>query len=208
MQNNFLEGIVAKQRRNSILKELFRKTIHICSAFVPLLLRYFYWPVMILLVLAALGYTLCEILRLHNYTIPVISKITEIAARKRDENKFVLGPITLVIGILLAAFFLPLEYATVGIFALSFGDGCASLVGKLIGRITIPGAHGKTVAGSLACFFAVFIATFCCCGNCFVSLIIGTCAMLIEVLPLADADNVIIPISIGFIYKILCSILL
>ena len=66
MQNNILEGIVVNQRKNSILKELFRKTIHICSAFVPLLLHYFYWPVMILLVLAAAGYTLCEFLRLHN----------------------------------------------------------------------------------------------------------------------------------------------
>ncbi|MCI5607211.1 MAG: SEC59/DGK1/VTE5 family protein [Treponema sp.] len=206
MQNNILEGIVVNQRKNSILKELFRKTIHICSAFVPLLLHYFYWPVMILLVLAAAGYTLCEFLRLHNYSIPLISKITEIAARKRDENKFVLGPVTLVLGILLAAFLLPLEYATVGIFALSFGDGCASLVGKIIGKITIPGARGKTVAGSLACFFAVFLAAFCYSGNCLISLIIGVSAMVIEVLPLADADNLIIPISIGFIYKLLCGL--
>lgn len=200
MDNNISYGIVARQRLNSLLKELFRKTIHICSSFVPLFLGLFYWPVIGLLVFALFAYSLCEILRLKGHTIPVVSKITEVAARKRDENKFVLGPVTLVIGILIAALSLPLDCARIGIFALAFGDGLASLVGKVIGRVTIPGAKGKTVAGSLACFFAVFIATFACCKNTFVSLIIAVSAMFIEVLPLADLDNVIIPISIGTIF--------
>ncbi len=192
-------GILARQRLNAILKELFRKSIHICSSFVPLFLGLAYWPVMALLVLAVIVYSISEVLRAHNIELPVISKVTEIAARKRDENRFVLGPVTLVCGILLAAFFLPLEYARIGIFALSFGDGLASLSGKLIGKITIPGAHGKTVAGSLTCFLAVFISTFCCTGDTFISLVIASCAMFIEVLPLSDFDNLIIPISIGFI---------
>ena len=198
-RNSTFYGILARQRLNAILKELFRKSIHICSSFVPLFLGLAYWPVMALLVLAVIVYSISEILRAHNIELPVISKVTEIAARKRDENRFVLGPVTLVLGILLAAFFLPLEYARIGIFALSFGDGLASLSGKLIGKITIPGAHGKTVAGSLTCFLAVFISTFCCTGDCFISLVIASCAMFIEVLPLSDFDNLIIPISIGFI---------
>ena len=200
MENTVTNGIIARQRLNSLLKELFRKSIHICSSFVPLFLKLAYWPVIGLLIFAVTGYSICEILRLKGYTIPLISKITEIAARKRDENKFVLGPVTLVIGILIAALFLPWECARIGIFALSFGDGLASLVGKMIGKVTIPGAKGKTVAGSLACFLAVYVATFCCCRNCFVSLVIALCAMVIEVLPLADMDNILIPISIGTIF--------
>ena len=200
MQKNPVYGIIERQRRNAILKELFRKSIHICSSFVPLFLSFAYWPVICLLVLAALLYTVSEILRARNINIPFISKVTEIAARKRDENRFVLGPVTLVCGILAAALLLPLDCARVGIFALSFGDGLASLMGKLFGKIPIPGAHGKTVAGSLTCFFAVFISTFCCCQNCFISLIVATGAMVIEVLPLADFDNLIIPPAIGAIY--------
>lgn len=203
MQNSLFNGILARQRLNSILKELFRKSIHICSSLVPLLLGFAYWPVIILLIIALVLYSVSEILRLNNINIPIIAKITEIAARKRDENRFVLGPVTLVIGILIAALMLPLEFARVGIFALAFGDGLASLVGKLFGKITIPGAHGKTVAGSFACFLAVYIAAFCCTGLCFISLILATCAMFIEMLPLADFDNVIIPISIGSIYLFL-----
>ena len=201
MQTKVISGIVARQRLNSIIKELFRKIIHICSSFVPLLLKLAYVPTLILLSVALLSYSLCEILRLKGINIPIISRITEIAARKRDENKFVLGPVTLVIGILVTAIVFPLDFAKVGIYALAFGDGLASLVGRLFGKITIPGAHGKTVAGSLACFMAVFIATYVVCGNCLISLIIGTAAMLIEVLPLADFDNILIPILISGIYS-------
>lgn len=197
---NFIYGIVERQRLNAIFKELFRKSIHICSSFIPLFLKFAYWPVIGLLVLALAVYTVSETLRSKNIEIPLISKVTEIAARKRDENRFVLGPVTLVCGILLAALLLPLDCARVGIFALSFGDGLASLMGKLIGKITIPGAHGKTAAGSLTCFAAVFVSTFCCCGNCFVALCIGLAAMFIEVLPLSDFDNLIIPPAIGFLY--------
>lgn len=202
-QRNILYGIVERQRLNAIFKELFRKSIHICSSFVPFFLGLAYWPVIILLVLAVIVYTVSEVLRSHNINIPLVSKITEIAARKRDENRFVLGPVTLVCGILTAALLLPLDCARVGIFALAFGDGLASLMGKLIGKITIPGAHGKTVAGSLTCFTAVFISTFCCSGNCLHSLIIAMAAMFIEMLPISDFDNLIIPPAVGALFMMM-----
>lgn len=203
-QRNTVYGIIERQRLNAIFKELFRKSIHICSSFVPLFLRLAYWPVIVLLILAAAVYIVCELLRSKNIEIPLISRITEIAARKRDENHFVLGPVTLVCGILLAALFLPLDCARVGIFSLAFGDGLASLMGKLFGKIAIPGAQGKTAAGSLTCFFAVFVSTFFCSGNCFISLVVALCAMLIEVLPLSDYDNLIIPAATGSLYMLLC----
>ena len=202
-QRNPIYGIVARQRLNALLKELFRKSIHICSSFVPFFLGLAYWPVIGLLVLAVIVYSISEILRARGINIPLISKVTEIAARKSDENRFVLGPVTLVCGILMAALLLPLDCARVGIFALAFGDGLASLMGKLFGKITIPGAHGKTAAGSLTCFFAVFVSTFCCSGNCLLSLIIALCAMFIEILPLSDFDNLIIPPVIGYIFSVL-----
>ena len=156
-------------------------------------------PVIILLFAALILYSLSEVLRLKGIQVPLISKVTETAARKRDENKFVLGPVTLVCGILCAVLIFPLENATLGIFALAFGDGFASLTGKLIGKVPVPGAHGKTVAGSLACFFAVFISTFFVTQNCTVSFTLAFFAMLIEVLPLADFDNILIPVIISAI---------
>ena len=202
-QKNIVYGIIERQRLNAIFKELFRKSIHICSSFIPLLLKFAYWPVIALLIAAVIIYTISELLRARGINIPLISKVTEIAARKRDENHFVLGPVTLVCGILLAALLLPLDYARVGIFALAFGDGLASLIGKLFGKITIPGAHGKTAAGSLTCFFAVLVSTYCCCQNTLISLYVALCAMFIEILPLSDFDNIIIPPVIGVLYFIM-----
>lgn len=196
-------GIILKQKAQSLYKEIFRKSIHLCAAFIPLLLSLFYWPTILLLICALILYCISESFRLKGIFFPIISKITEIAARKRDENKFVLGPVTLVMGILIAALFLPQEAATVGIFALSFGDGTASLVGKLIGRIIIPCSGGKTCAGSLTCFVAVYISCFCVCNNAFTSLVVALVAMIIEVLPLKDFDNIIIPFFVGMIYTII-----
>jgi hypothetical protein len=77
------------------LKEVFRKTIHICGALVPLLLHIAYIPVLVALG-AVLGfYCIAEALRYKGIEIPLISAVTAGAARKGDENHYVLGPVTL-----------------------------------------------------------------------------------------------------------------
>ncbi len=197
IQKSFQTGIFQTQWKNSILKELFRKTIHLCSAFVPLLLKYYYWQTIILLFAALIFYSISEILRLKGKSIPLVSKITEVAARKRDENKFVLGPVTLVIGIICASLLWAPDKAAMGIFALAFGDGLASLFGKLFGRVHIPFTQGKTACGSLTCFFAVYVSSFAVCRSALVSLIIALTAMLVEVIPMKDLDNVVIPVLVG-----------
>lgn len=195
--NDFQKGILIKQYRISIFKEVFRKSIHLCSAFVPTLLALAYKPVIALLFAALFFYSFTEFVRLKGINVPVVSKITSIAARKRDENKFVLGPVTLVAGIISAALLWNPDSARIGIYALAFGDGLASLVGKLFGRIYIPFTKGKTAAGSLACFFAVFISSFCVGGNAVVSFILAFVAMIVEVIPMTDFDNIVIPVVIG-----------
>lgn len=187
----------------TILKEVFRKSIHICSSFVPLFLRWNYWfTVYGLLIIVALYY-FTELARLEGHPVPVISFITKTASRKRDECKFVLGPVTLVLGIVFAALVLPLSSAKVGIFALAFGDGLASLFGKLFGKREIPHTGGKTFAGSITCFAAVFISTFVVSKNIFTSIVVAVCAMLIEAFPLGDWDNMIIPAFTGLIYHLM-----
>lgn len=194
------------KNKRVILKEIFRKSIHLCSAFIPFLLRLAYWPVIIGFMIIVILYYFCELLRLENHPVPLISLITNTAARERDEGKIVLGPITLVFGILFDALVLPLEYAEIGIYALSFGDGLASLIGKLFGKHKIPKMEGKTFEGSFACFFAVFISTFVVTKRLGVSFLVALLAMLIEVLPLADFDNMLIPISISAFYMFITQI--
>ena len=195
--SNFNTGIAFKQYRIGIFKEVFRKSIHLCSALVPTFLAFSYWPVMSLLCIVLLGYCTSEFVRLKGIEVPVVSKVTAIAARKRDENKFVLGPVTLVIGIICASLLWKQEAARIGVYALAFGDGFASLIGKLIGRVHIPFTNGKTAAGSLACFFAVFLSSFAVCHNCAIALLLAVIATVVEVVPMTDFDNIVIPILIG-----------
>lgn len=202
-KDNQFHGIEVQQRRNDILKEIFRKSIHLCSAFIPLFLHFLYWPVMIALSVVLLIYCISEFLRLKGIDIPIISTVTNVAARKRDENKFVLGPVTLTVGILLTAFLWKEIPYTVGILALAFGDGLASLSGKLFGRTVIPFTRGKTVVGSLTCFFAIFISCFCVTKNALLALIIAFLGMFIELLPIKDFDNLMIPIILGGVTQIL-----
>ena len=187
----------------TLLKELFRKSIHICSSVVPWLLAAYYWYTVWGLLIIVCLYYFCEIARLEGHPVVLISLITETASRKRDEYKFVLGPVTLVLGIVFAALVLPLSCARIGIYALAFGDGLASLAGKMFGRIKIPFTGGKTLEGSLTCFTAVFISTFAVTHLAVVSLIVALVAMVIEVLPLGDWDNMIIPVCTGGTYWLL-----
>ena len=187
----------------TILKEVFRKSIHICSSIVPCLFAAYYWYTVYGLLIIVSLYYFCELARLEGHPVPLVSLITETASRQRDECKFVLGPVTLVLGIVFAALVLPLPCAKIGIFALAFGDGLASLAGKLFGRIKIPHTGGKTLEGSLTCFTAVFISSFIISKNLFVSFLVALLAMIIEVFPLGDWDNMIIPAATGGLYWLL-----
>ena len=188
-----------------LLKEFFRKSIHICAAFIPLLAKLDTFVVCVLLMLAIAAYSVCEILRLRGVRVPIVSAVTAYAARERDSGRFVLGPVTLATGILLALLLFPLRYATAGILALAFGDGTASIAGKLFGRHALPGAIGKTLEGSLACFSFVFVASLAVTRNFFHALFLALAAAVFEALPLKDFDNLIIPLLIAFLAAILDS---
>lgn len=206
MCNNLAEktsGIQLRQYVNDIAKELFRKSIHLCTVFIPLLLARVYYPVIISLSLVVVLYTITEILRIKGHYVPIISVITQTAARKRDENKFVLGPVTLAVGVIITALcFDPLP-ASIGITALALGDGLASLAGKMCGKVAIPFTKGKTAAGSVTCFTAIFVATFFITQNSEISLVIACAGMIIEVMPLKDFDNLLIPVLLAALYQFL-----
>ncbi len=190
-------GIDVKKKLTSLQKEFFRKTIHICTAFVPIFLHFARIPVIVILCIMGVLYTIAELFRLNGVEIPLVSDITAAAARKRDENKFVLGPITLVCGIILSAVLWTEMSARVGILALAFGDGLASLAGKTFGRVRIPFTQGKTAAGSLTCFAAIFCSAFFVMHNTLIALVVACAGAFVEVLPLKDFDNLLIPVMLG-----------
>jgi dolichol kinase len=186
-----------------LLKEFFRKSIHICASFVPLFAAWnLPYTVMALSSVVAL-YIISEYLRISGISIPVISRVTAYAARRRDEGRFILGPVTLTLGIVITLMIFPQEAARVGICALAFGDGIASLAGKLFGRIKIPYTCGKTLEGSLACFIAVYASSLAIVRDPLSALLLAFVAMCIEMIPLKDYDNVLIPIAIAAVAYLL-----
>lgn len=206
-----LLGVTSGQFFTTISKEirteLFRKTIHMMVGLVPIFAAINLGFTMAMLGALTMVYTYAEVQRLNGNAVPIIGKITMSAARERDAGKIVLGPITLAIGCMLALLMYPNPAATIGIFALAFGDGLSSLVGKIFGSIKIPFTGGKSLEGSLACFIAVFAVCFNITRLSNESFVIASWATLLEALPTKDMDNIIIPVGTGMAASIMLNLM-
>jgi dolichol kinase len=181
--------------------ECIRKGIHFLIALSPVMAVMSRPVTIAILIAGTLLYTWFEVLRLSGVKIPLVSSLTSIASRSRDKGHFVLGPVTLGVGALLALLLFPPPAASIAIYALAFGDGFASLVGKFFGVHRPSIMLGKSIEGSTACFIAVFIAALRVSGSMYAALASAITATLVEVLPLEDFDNIALPMAVGFIVQ-------
>lgn len=203
-----MEQIFLIQRRPAISgelrTELIRKSVHILVATVPaLVLVIGTSATLVLLAAGTLVYTAAEAGRRNGHATPIITWITELSSRSRDLDRFVLGPITLGIGAMLALLLYPHPAASIAIYALAFGDGLASVVGKLFGRLELPFTGGKTLEGSLACTAAVAFSVFLIIPSLFTALIVAVAAAVLEALPTRDADNLVLPVGVGLMVTLI-----
>jgi phytol kinase len=173
--------------------ELLRKSIHLLIALVPSLASWNFGFTVALLGSGIIIYSYCELMRLNGYDIAVISKVTALAARKRDAGRFVYGPVTLGLGAMMALVLYPEPAAAIAIYALAFGDGLSSLVGRAFGTLRLPLTGGKSLEGSLTCFVAVSSSTYAISGNTAGSLAVAYVATMAEALPTKDLDNILLP---------------
>jgi dolichol kinase len=190
--------IGSRQELGDVKAEIIRKSIHFLIALSPLMASLSRSFTVFFLLAGTLFYAYMETLRFSGVTVPFISSLTAAASRSRDKGRFVLGPVTLGLGALLALLLYPSPAASIAIYALAFGDGFASLIGKLFGRTRPSFLYGKSLEGSLACFTAVFIAAWQVSHSFHISLAAALTAALAEALPLDDLDNLVIPIAVGF----------
>lgn len=188
---------IARPWSAEIRTEIVRKSLHLLIGLVPTLARWNFGVTMALLAGGILLYSYSELLRIHGYEVAFISKLTAIASRRRDAGRFVYGPVTLGIGAMLALVLYPEPAASIAIYALAFGDGLSSLVGKAFGTIKIPFTGGKSLEGSLTCFVAVLCSAYAVTGDSPRSAIIAVIATLTEALPSKDADNILLPAIVG-----------
>ena len=193
-----IDSRVVRSNYEEIRTELFRKGIHIMVALVPALASINIAATEFFLAAAAILYSVCEVSRVNGKSVILVSGITVAAARKRDEGRFVLGPVTLAIGAMLALMLYPSTAAAVAIYALAFGDSAASLVGKFFGRIELQGFANKTLEGTLACFGAVYTSALLVTSDSTGAFVVAVTAAVLELVPVKDLDNLLIPVGTGF----------
>lgn len=189
--------------RDEIVIELIRKSIHLLIAFTPLLLSISKPLTLALLSSGIAAFAAFEALRMRGIRIPLISALTEKAARKRDAGRFVKGPITLGLGALLSALLFEPVPASVAIYILAFGDGFSSLVGKLFGHVRMPFTRGKSVEGSLTCLVVSMISAYAVSGKLGASAAVAAFATIVEALPAKDWDNILLPLAAGLMATLL-----
>jgi len=182
--------------------EVVRKAIHFTVALTPGLAAINYPLTVMALMVGVLGYTFMEQMRLAGVEVPLVSSLTSMVSRPRDAGRFVLGPVTLGLGALLALLLFPSPAACIGIYALAFGDGFAAFIGKLFGRTRPAFLCGKSVEGSMACFTAVFISAWLVSQNYTVSLVAAFTATIVEAFPLEDYDNIALPLVVGAVVQL------
>jgi dolichol kinase len=191
---------------NELKTEIIRKSIHFLIALSPFMASVNRPFTVFVLMAGTLGYTFMESLRLSGVKVPFVSSLTSMASRSRDFGRFVMGPVTLGLGALLALLLYPSPVAAIAIYALAFGDGLASLVGKLFGKWRPAFLCGKSIEGSLACFAAVLVSAYAVSGSIHIAVLAAFTAMVVEALPLEDYDNLAIPVSVGFVVQFASSV--
>lgn len=198
-----LAGLTGTAMPAELRTELIRKSIHALIALVPSIAAVVGAEAALgVLAAGSIVYTYAELMRRSGHQILIISRITALASRQRDLDRFVLGPLTLALGAMMALMLYPATIAAIAIYALAFGDGLSSVVGKFWGRTVLPLTGGKTLEGSLSCMLAVLITTYGVTGRPMESIAIAVSATLLEALPARDMDNFILPVGVGAVATI------
>jgi len=187
------------------LSEFQRKAIHL--SFLALPLAYLYgWPKPVIrdlllgMVVVAFG---IELLRLNEPRVRMFFRQFFGNLIRRHEKRALLGSTYMLIAALISVelFSKPVCVAALG--CLILGDAAASLVGKTWGR-THPFGSKKSLEGSLACLVVSFAFVFGVVHLPWPIALAGAAAgTLFELLPLPLDDNFAIPLSAGFVMKLL-----
>ena len=194
---------ITKTAASELRGEVIRKSLHLLIALVPVLASLNMPVTVTLLAGGTLFYVFAEKLRMTGRPVFIVSDLTVLASREQDCGHFVAGPVTLGVGAMLALLLYPSTAAAIAVYALAFGDGLASLAGKLFHTPRIPGTGGKTIAGSAACFLAVVLSCLRLTGSPLKALIIAVGATLLEMVPVRDFDNLVLPVGTGFLATLL-----
>ncbi len=145
-----------KKNTHSLRRELYRKLIHFMGVPIPFL-AYMHRNIILSLLFAAIViYALSETLRYIGFRFPLVSGITKQAQRHTETSGFIIGPISLTIGILIPLLFFPPSIYLPAILIVCISDSLSGLIGKRFGRIPLP-LYNRTAEGSVVFFASAFL---------------------------------------------------
>jgi len=175
----------------SLKREIYRKFIHFLGVPVPFL-AYMNKPVICTLLFAVIAlYAISETLRYIGFHFPFFSHVTKKARRYSEIRGFIIGPISLTVGILLCLLFFEPNVYIPAILIVCVSDSLSGLVGKRFGRIKLP-VYQRTLEGSLAFFISAFLILYF-----FLpvhkAIIAAFLTTLIELFSPYDLDNLLVP---------------
>ena len=179
----------------SWMQEFRRKGVHFGAVLVPFFAGINFSITLNLLMTITALFMFSELLRLNGASFPVISFITRLCIRTREQRRFTIAPVTLSLGIIFSLLLFPKLIAGVVITIVAFSDSIATVIGRFYGRLKIPYNHGKSVEGSIAFLVSAFI-----CSIFYlplgIALIVSLVSCIIESLPI-ELDNISIPLGTG-----------
>jgi len=171
-----------------------RKLIHASALVVPILTEVTSRAIILVALCTVVAlYSLEEVLRLKGRRLPLITTFTLRMSRPQETTHFVVRPVYLAVGIILALLLFPPKIADASIVIVAVGDPVAAYVGGKIGRRHI--RSNKTVEGSIAGLVASFLLAAIIVYP-LVALAGAAGAMLMELVDRPD-DNLTMPIAAG-----------
>ncbi len=170
--------------------EFFRNIIHCCAALIPWIAHLFGVPkTLVLLCTLSFLYTISELSHLR---YPHVYSVIDLADRNQSHRFFILGPLSLALGVSIVLYFFSSTIATAAIFSLAFGDSISSVIGVRFGKHRLPYGH-KSWEGSLSCFLAVAGMLMFLGNDPWIAVLVAGIATLAESTPVRDLDNILVP---------------
>lgn len=171
-----------------------RRIVHLSALLVPILVELTSKVLILeLLSLITIVFTLEEVLRLRGRHLPLITQFTLRMSRSEERGRFIVRPIYLAVGIILALLLFPriISYASIAIGAV--GDTVAAYVGGRYGHKHL--MRRKTLEGSIAGLIASLLSAYLLVSP-LVALVGSAGATLMEVIDIPN-DNLTMPIAAG-----------
>jgi dolichol kinase len=201
----------------SLKSEVYRKSIHLFSLFIPVLYYFLFSKsqAVLFLFLASAGMILLDYMKrdlkgigkLYNKILGGLLRYDE----KNFKEKVITGGTLFVIGIFIAVVLFQKNVAISAVTILIVCDSASALVGKSIGRHKLIGE--KTYEGTAAflitgiiLIFLILPVTFNVHGEIYIAIVSLIIAAVIEVMPWKLDDNILVPLAYGISYTVLAGL--